>query len=321
MQEAVFIRQNLEKWQGMEMMVSDTLFTTPDDLVRAYNELTSDLAFAQSQYPSSPVTAYLNDLALSLHRDLYRHKHTPWSRIVRFWTHDIPLSVYAARRCLLLSLAIFVAFILVGMVSTLGDPDFPSVILGDGYVNMTLRNIEEGHPMAVYAQGDQVTSFLGITFNNVLVSFITYVMGVFTPFGTGYYLMSNGIMVGAFVMFFIVRGLFVESILAIMLHGTLELSAIVIAGGAGIMMGNGWLFPGTYGRVQSFLLAAQRSVRVLISTTPIFVIAGFIEGFFTRYTDIGDGLRLLVIGASALFLIYYYVLLPIKRHRETAPGK
>ena len=175
--------------------------------------------------------------------------------------------------------------------------------------------------MAVYASGGQVSSFLGITFNNIMVSFITYVMGVFTSFGTGYYLMNNGIMVGAFITFFIVRGLFVESILAIMLHGTLELSAIVIAGGAGIMLGNGWLFPGTYGRVQSFLRAAQRSVRVLISTTPIFIVAAFIEGFFTRYTNIGDGLRLLVICASALFIIFYYILLPIKRHRETTAGK
>ena len=320
MQEAVFIRQNLKKWQDMENMVGDTVFTTPDELVKAYNELTSDLAFAQTQYPASPVTAYLNDLALSLHRDLYRHKHTPWSRVVRFWTHDIPLSVYDARWCLLLSLAIFVVFIIIGMLSTIGDPNFPRVILGDDYVDMTLSNIEAGNPMAVYAQGDQVSSFLGIKFNNVLVSFIIYVMGIFTSFGTGYYLMTNGIMVGAFVTFFIVRSLFVKSILAIMLHGTLELSAIVISGGAGIMLGNGWLFPGTYGRVQSFLRAAQRRVRVIISTIPIFIIAGFIEGFFTRYTDIGDGLRLLVICASALFIIYYYILLPIKRHRE-ASGK
>lgn len=321
MQEAVFIRQNLKKWQAMEEMVGDTVFTTPDDLVEAYNELTSDLAFAQTQYPSSPVTAYLNDLALSLHRDLYRHKHTPWSRIVRFWTHDIPLSVYDARYCLLISLAVFVVFTVIGMLSTLGDPDFPRAILGDDYVEMTLRNIEEGQPMAVYAQGGQITSFLSITVNNIMVSFITYVMGIFTSFGTGYYLMNNGIMLGSFVMFFIVRGLFVESMLAVMLHGTLELSAIVIAGGAGIMLGNGWLFPGTYGRVQSFLHAAQRSVRVLISTIPIFIIAGFIEGFFTRYTHIGDVLRLLVICASALFVIFYYVLLPIKRHRETAAGQ
>ena len=58
MQEAVFIRRNIDKWKKMEIMVGDKLFTTPDDMVAAYNEITSDLAFAQTQYPSSPVTSY-----------------------------------------------------------------------------------------------------------------------------------------------------------------------------------------------------------------------------------------------------------------------
>ena len=99
-------------------------------------------------------------------------------------------------------------------------------------------------------------------------------------------------------------------------HGTLELSAIVIAGGAGITLGNGWLFPGTRGRTESFLLAARHSIRVFISIVPVIILAAFIEGFFTRYTDVGDLLRLLVILLSASFVIFYYVLLPIKRHRD-----
>lgn len=321
MQEAVFIRRHLEKWKKVELMLGDTLFTTPDDRVRAYNEITSDLAFAQTQYPSSPITAYLNDLALGLHRELYQHKHTPWSHFVRFWIHEVPLSVYGARHGLLISLVVFMFFVFVGALSTFGDPAFPRAILGDYYVDMTLDNIERGNPMAVYSMGPQLASFLGITINNIMVSFVTYVMGLFTSFGTGYYLMNNGIMVGAFITFFIVRGLFVDAILAIMLHGTLELSAIVIAGGAGITLGNGWLFPGTYSRLQSFLVAARHSIKVLISTIPIFVVAAFIEGFFTRYTEIGDAFRLLVILLSLAFVLFYYVLLPIKRHRdESAVG-
>lgn len=316
MKEAQFVSRHIEKWRKAEMLLGDRLFATPDELVDAYNEVTSDLAFSQTHFPESAVTPYLNDLALALHRDLYRNKRDPWMRLVTFWTHEVPLSVYEARRPLLVSLAVFVAFIIIGMLSTLGDPEFPRLILGDGYVDMTLDNIERGEPMAVYGGDSQLLSFLGITINNVKVAFLTFVMGIFTSFGTCYFLMNNGIMVGAFVTFFIVRGLFVESILAIMLHGTLELSAIVIAGGAGITLGNGWLFPGSYSRIQSFVRAARHSVKVLASTVPLFVVAGFIEGFFTRYTEVGDLLRLLVILCSLAFVIFYYVLLPIKRHRN-----
>ena len=316
MKEAQFVRRHIEKWKKAELLLGSPLYATPDELVDAYNEVTSDLAFAQTHFPESAVTPYLNDLALALHHGLYRNKRDPWSSLITFWTHEIPLSVYEARRPLLVSLAVFVAFIIIGMLSTFGDPGFPRLILGDSYVDMTLENIENGEPMAVYGGDSQVLSFASITINNVMVAFRSYVMGVFTSLGTCFFLMYNGIMVGAFVTFFMVRHLFVESILAIMLHGTLELSAIVIAGGAGITLGNGWLFPGTYSRMQSFVRAARHSIKVLISTVPVFVIAGFIEGFFTRYTEIGDAIRLLVILSSLAFVIFYYVLLPIKRHRD-----
>lgn len=321
MKEAVFIRQNIEKWRKVELIIGDTLFTTPDDTVVAYNQVTSDLAFAQTHFPDSSITEYLNDLALGLHRDLYRNRRDKWSRLLTFWTHEVPLSVYHARRALLVSLGIFVVSILIGIISTFGDESFPRVILGDSYVDMTLRNIEEGHPMAVYGGDSQVSSFLGITVNNVIVSFVIYVMGLFTSFGTGYYLMHNGIMVGAFVTFFIQRGLFVQSILAIMLHGTLELSAVVIAGGAGITLGNGWLFPGTYSRLRSFLRAARRSLMILVSTVPVFIVAAFIEGFFTRYTEVGDAWRLFVILLSLAFILFYYVVLPARRAKEVTDGR
>ncbi len=310
----------MDKWRQLEFQALGDNYSTPDQMVEAYNEVTSDLAFAQTHYPNSPITSYLNDLALSLHHHLYRNERTSWSKVVRFWTHDIPLSVYQSRRALLISLLIFVTTIIIGVVSTYGDPEFPRLILGDSYVNMTLENIENGEPMAVYGGDSQILSFMGITVNNVMVSFVVFVMGIFTSIGTGYYLMNNGVMVGAFVTFFIQRGLFVDSILAIMLHGTLELSAIVIAGGAGITMGNGWLFPGTYSRMRSFLMAARRGVKVLVSTVPIFIVAGFIEGFFTRFTGVGDLVRLFVILLSLAFVIFYYVLLPIKRHREEEYG-
>ena len=317
MNEAVFIRRNIEKWRKVEEMEGDDVFTTPDDMVNAYNEITSDLAFAQTHYPDSPITTYLNDISLGLHRELYRHKHTTMQQMLRFWTHEIPLAVYDARKALLLSLAIFVLSTLVGVVSTIGDHEFPRLILGDYYVDMTEQNILNGEPMAVYAQGTQFGSFLEITFNNVFVSFRAYAFGLLTSFGTGLILLFNGVMYGSFMMFFIQRGLFVVSFLAVMLHGTLELSAIIIAGGAGIMLGNGWLFPGTYSRLTSFLRAGRRSVKVLVSTIPIFIVAGFIEGFFTRFTDVGDWWRFLVILFSAAFVIFYYVILPIRRHRES----
>jgi len=94
------------------------------------------------------------------------------------------------------------------------------------------------------------------------------------------------------------------------MHGTLEISAIIIAGSAGIVMGNGLVFPGTYSRLQSFQVSARRAIKIMLGISPIFVFAAFIEGFLTRYTELPDPVRLAVIVLSLFFILGYFVLYP-----------
>ena len=319
MKEVTFIRQNIEKWRDVENVVEGSLNTAPDQQADAYIDMTSDLAFAQTHYPRSRITLYLNDLASALHNKIYRNKRESLSRIVTFWTQEIPQTIYDSRKALLASFLIFAVSVLIGVVSQLGDDSFCRLILGDQYVDMTLRNIENGEPMAVYDGDLETTMFLGITFNNVKVSFIVFVMGVFTSLGTGFFLLQNGVMLGSFQAFFFQQGIGLESMLAIWLHGTLEIWAIIVSGAAGITLGNGWLMPGTYGRVTSFMRGARQGLKIIVGTVPIFIIAGFIEGFATRHTEWGTWLRLAIIVSSALFIIYYYMYLPY--HRNNAANQ
>ena len=218
-------------------MVSDPLLSTPDELAEAYTELTADLAFAQTHYRRSRITLYLNDLASALHNTIYKNKKEKWTRIFTYWTHEVPLTMYDARKELLASFLVFAIFAFVGVLSQLNDPDFSRLILGDYYVDMTLENIKNGTPMAVYNGGSETPMFLQITLNNVMVSFMAFVAGIMACVGTGYILMQNAIMLGAFQTFFFSQGLLVESALAIWLHGTLEISAIIISGAAGFALG------------------------------------------------------------------------------------
>lgn len=125
--------------------------------------------------------------------------------------------------------------------------------------------------------------------------------------------MSNGIMLGAFQTFFYRHDLLWESALAIWLHGTLEISAIIVAGAAGLALGNGWLFPGSYSRGESFRRGAKRGAKIIVGTVPVFIAAGFIEGFITRHTHLPDALRLSLIFVSLAFVIFYYIYLPNRR--------
>ena len=316
MKEILFIRNNIEKWRTMEGLIDNVSFEMPDQLADAYSELTADLAFAQTHYPNSRITIYLNNLASALHNEIYRNKREKWTRIVTFWTQEVPDVMWKERRMLLLSFLVFMVSVLIGVVSTLGDESFPRLILGDGYMDMTLENIAKGKPMGVYGNEEETGMFLGITLNNVMVSFNMFVSGVLTSFMPGFLLFQNGVMVGCFDTFFYQHGLLGESLLATMLHGMLELSAIVVAGAAGFAMGNGWLFPGTYSHIVSFQRGAKRGMKIIVGTVPIFVLAGFIEGFITRHTELNDFVRLGIIFASLVFVVYYFIYLPYKRNHH-----
>lgn len=314
MKEVTFIRRNIDKWKATEEVVEKAYKLNPDQLADAYAELTADLAFAQTHYPHSRITIYLNNLASALHIVLYRNKREKWTRILTFWTQEVPQTMYDARRELSVSFLVFAISVVIGIVSAWNDPNFARLIMGNGYVDMTLNNIANGEPMAVYNGTEEVSMFLGITLNNIMVSFNCFAMGLLTSFGTGYILFSNGVMVGAFQTFFFEQGLLKESMLAIWLHGTLEIWAIIVAGAAGLAMGNGWLFPGTYSRGESFRRGAKRGLKIVVGTIPVFIMAGFIEGFLTRHTHLPDALRLGVILLSLVFIIFYYIYLPNKKN-------
>lgn len=321
MKEVSFIRQNFEKWKRLEEVVNRPAGFSPGELADVYVEITADLSFSRAHYPGSRITVYLNNLASGLHHVLHGRRRERYGRLVTFWTQEIPLLMYGARRELLYSFLVFVVSAGIGVVSVVHDDSFARLVLGHGYVDMTLRNIENGDPMGVYGQSAELPMFVRIAFNNIRVSFNAFVLGVFTGFGTGYFLFVNGVMVGVFQMFCFEHDVGMESVLALWLHGVFEISAIIVAGAAGFVLGNGWLFPGTYARGYAFRRGAGRGLKMIVGLVPVFLVAGFIESFLTRHTEYPVGVRLSVIVFSLLCVIYYYIVLPQLRHHGFSKKK
>ena len=217
------------------------------------------------------------------------------------------------------ALLVFAFFTFVGAYSTAGDGDFVRAFgLSDGYVNMTLENIEKGDPMAVYKEQGEFNMFLGITINNIKVALFAFGYGILFGIGSLYFMMRNAIMLGSFQYFFYQQDLLWESARTIWIHGTIEISVIIVAGCAGVVMGNGMLFTGTFPRLESFKRGVINGLKILMSTIPFFIIAGFLEGFVTRHTEMPDWLSILIIGSSLFIILFYYVYYPIKLHRRTS---
>lgn len=305
MREAVFLRQNEARWKQYEQRATD-----PEALAARFVALTDDLAYAQTFYPGSPTTRYLNDLAARQHQVLYKNKTESTGRFADFWRRELPLLVARHHRTLAVALGLFLLFVGIGALSAAYDDTFVRVVLGDAYVNSTLANIERGDPMAVYKGMDETPMFLAITANNIYVALLAYALGATLGLGTVWALFRNGVMLGSFQYFFYQKGVLLPSLLTIWIHGTLEISAIVLAGGAGLVMARGMLFPGTYSRRVAFRVAARDGLKLAIGLVPIFVVAGFLEGFVTRHTEMPVWLSLLLIGGSAAFIGWYFIVYP-----------
>lgn len=309
MKETRFIAQNKEKWQEAETLLNNSV-KEPEKLSNLFVQVVDDLSYSRTYYPNRSVRVYLNKIARQYFSIIYTQKKGKQNLFRLFWLDEMPQIIIHSKRELFISLIIFLLSMSIGVFSSYNDPQFASTILGSDYITQTDANIASGDPMAIYKQSHQVDMFLGITFNNLMVAFRTYVLGIFLGIGTLGSLLFNGIMVGCFQYHFIERGLFVESASSIWLHGTLEISSIVLAGGAGLTLGSGLIFPGTYSRLQSLQISGIRSLKLMLGITPVFVLAAVIESFLTRYTEAPLFLKVSLIALSAVFIIGYFVLFP-----------
>ncbi|NJW52819.1 stage II sporulation protein M [Salinimicrobium oceani] len=317
MREAAFVKQNKDKWQRFESALQNNALVPPKELSELYLEITDHLSYAQTFYAGSNTSIYLNNLASRAHQSIYRNKKESRNRIISFFTEEFPKEFYAYQKQLLLAFLVFALFTAAGSFSAASDGAFVRSILGDAYVNMTLENIENNDPMAVYKKMGEMEMFLGITINNVRVALMAFVFGIFAGLGTLFIVMQNAIMLGSFQYFFYEKGLLWESVRTIWIHGTIEISVIIVAACAGLVVGKGILFPGTYSRLTSFVKGIKAGLKIVISTVPFFILAGFLEGFVTRQTQMPDWLAVVIIASSLALIVFYYVYYPIYLNRPS----
>jgi len=310
--EGLFIKKNIDKWKQYQYNPAND----PDEMAGQFTELVNDLGYAKTFYPHSRVTQYLNGLSSRIYLGIYRNKKEESSRILRFWKTELPLVVRRYRREILYSFIIFTLFAILAAFSAAHDEGFVRGVLGDHYVDMTEENIAKGDPFGVYKQDNPMGMFLYIVVNNVQVAFMIFISGFLVSIGTVWFLFENGVMVGSFQYYFFSKGLGWKSILVIWLHGTLEISSFIIAGAAGLVLGNSILFPGTHGRLHSLRNGAKDGLKLMVGLVPIFTAAAFLEGFVTRYSSMPVWLSLFILVASLSFIIWYFIIYPVRLEKK-----
>lgn len=314
MRETTFLKQNEKKWKEFELLLREKRGNvSPDKIAELFIQITDDLAYARTHYPNSNTAKYLNSLAGRVHLAIVKNKKQSKNRFWNFWRFELPSIMAHSQWKLFYSFIAFAVGIFIGVVSTLYDENFLRIILGDEYVNMTIRNIQKGDPLGrLYGGMDEIEMFLGITMNNLKVGVIVFIVGIFFSIGTAWYVWYHGVMVGAFQAFLFQYGLLGDSFQIVYIHGTFELSMLVIEGAAGLTLGNALLFPGTYTRLESLKRGAIRGIKIALGVMPFTILAGFLEGFVTRYTSMPLWASLLIIIGSLAIVVYYFIIYPLR---------
>jgi uncharacterized membrane protein SpoIIM required for sporulation len=310
--EGLFIKKNKDRWENIRNGGSDDA----DEMARDFVGLVDDLAYAKTFYPASKVTKYINSLASRIYLRIYQNRREESNRLVTFWKFDVPYTIGKHYRVMLFTVFLFLLFYVLGFFSAKFDENFIREVLGDSYVNMTQKNIEQGNPFGVYQSGNGFISWLGIMVNNVIFSLLSFVKGIFIGIFSLWALIRTAMEVGVFHYMFAAKGLGVDFIFAVMLHGLLELTAIVITCGAGVVMGTSYLFPGTKGRLDAFRDGVKDGVKIVVGLIPVFGIAAFFEGFITGLYKMPLLLNLILLSISAIFIIWYFIIHPFRLYHR-----
>jgi uncharacterized membrane protein SpoIIM required for sporulation len=314
LREALFIKKNRDRWLKNQHMPAEDA----DEMAKDFTQLVDDLAYAKTFYPSSKVTQYINGEASKIYLSIYKNRKEESNRLIDFWKYDLPLTIRKHHRAVLFAFILFLIFFSIGFFVSLQDEGVARGFFGDGYVDQTLENIEKGNPFGIYEAGNPILSCLHLMIHNIRVSLLMFASGIFAGIPSLYLLAQNAAMVGIFDQFFAAKGLGIQFFLVVFVHGTLELTAIIISGAAGLILGKSFLFPGTIRRIDALKRGAKDGVKIMIGLMPVFALAAFFEGFITRlYNDVSV-LTTIITSLSIVFVIWYFVIYPVRLGRKMA---
>lgn len=270
-------------WERLEQLVesartglSNLTGAELQELGLLYRQTASDLSTVVEDPASGQIAVYLNHLLGRSHNLLYSGARPKPVALVAFFRREYPAVFRETLPLTSTAVAIFTIAMIIGWAITLHDVGFAHRILGPKMMDtierrqMWTNSVVAVKPLASSA----------ITTNNLSVAFAAFAFGI-TGIGTIWMIFFNGLMLGVVGAATARAGMALSLWSFVAAHGVLELPAICIAGGAGLELARGLLFPGMLPRRVSLSLAGSRSVRLLIGTIPLLLVAGSIEGFIS----------------------------------------
>src|SRR5207248_5557180 len=211
------------------------------------------------------------------HNTIYTGKRGSTLGILRFFTQTYPEVFSRNFPYVMAAFIIFAAGSVAGLLTTLYNPNFQLQVLGPEMVDTIEHHRMWTHSVVAI----KPVASSAIMTNNLSVTFMTFAMGITAGLGTLYMIFFNGLLLGVVGTACWLNQMSLPLWSFVAPHGVLELPSIFIAGGAGLRLAQGMLFPGTLSRQDSLAKAGGEAVRLLVGIIPILIVAGLIEGFIS----------------------------------------
>jgi uncharacterized membrane protein SpoIIM required for sporulation len=283
------------------------------ELALLYRQTAADLSTAREHRADAQLAGYLNQLLGRAHNVIYAGRPPRARGIVTFYTQTFPQIFRATWRYTFAATALFLLGGCIGTALALADAGFQRFLLGGAMMDtidrreMWTHGIVTIKPMASSA----------ILTNNLSVAFASFALGITAGLGSAWMMFLNGALIGVVGVACHRAGMSVSLWSFVAPHGSLELPAIFLAGGAGLILGRGLLDPGTLPRREALAQAGSSAIRLLLGVIPMLIVAGIIEGFISP-VQIPAAAKF-VIGAAMFTLLVLY-LLTAGRGATTTPA-
>lgn len=318
--------RNRKRWDRLEELLKKKKrsFDEIQELGNLYLAVSDDLSFCQTNFPDSDITRYLNHLVRRCQVIFFRRDKTRLRSILDFFSSEFPRLIFELRYYIAVSFAFFMLSLALSFSFVERNIMLGEIFLPERMYDMAVRDLELRRQFGNFdaiPEAHRSALSLYVWFNNSIVAINCFVLGITLGLGTVYILFFNGTLLGALSAVYHMNGHLLDFSSLIMVHGSIELPAIMIAGGAGLALGMSVLRPGRLSRTDALRKEALRSLKVLAGVIAMLFAAGLVEGLITPMKlPVRERIIIALLNAALLMLYVARGFIMMKGRRSPLSG-